>query len=148
MAPGRIRRAGPPFRFLVFALVCLVLLAGLAVRIGNLSLFTHRTGYQALLTDATGLESADDVKIAGVTVGQVTGISVRHGQALVSFAVDDSVHLRTSTKVGLEWHNVLGQQFLYLYPGAAGGELHILGMLHDAHAKATGIAERAAHQPR
>jgi phospholipid/cholesterol/gamma-HCH transport system substrate-binding protein len=123
MAPGRIRRAGPPFRFLVFALVCLVLLAGLAVRIGNLSLFTHRTGYQALLTDATGLESADDVKIAGVTVGQVTGISVRHGQALVSFAVDDSVHLRTSTKVGLEWHNVLGQQFLYLYPGAAGGEL-------------------------
>ncbi len=117
------RRAGPPLKFAIFGVVCLVLLAGLAVRIGNLSLFTHRTTYQAVLTDATGLQVADDVKIAGVTVGQVSGISVRHGQALVSFTVDDSVHLRSSTKVGLQWHNVLGQQFLYLYPGASGSPL-------------------------
>jgi len=120
MAPDAARRFGPALRFGVFAAVCLLLLAGLAVRIGNLSVFTHRAGYQALLTDATGLESSDDVKIAGVTVGEVTGIRVQHGQALVQFTVDRSVHLRRSTRVGLEWHNLLGQQFLYLYPGGTG----------------------------
>jgi phospholipid/cholesterol/gamma-HCH transport system substrate-binding protein len=133
MAPGRIRRAGTALRFGVFAVVCLVLLAGLAVRIGNLSLFTHRTTYGALLTDATGLESSDDVKIAGVTVGQVTGISVQHGQALVRFDVDDSVHLRSGTRVGLEWHNLLGQQFLYLYPGGTGGPLEAGATIPSSH---------------
>jgi phospholipid/cholesterol/gamma-HCH transport system substrate-binding protein len=123
MALRRVRRMGPGLKFGVFALVCLVLLAGLAVRIGNLSLFSHQTTYQAQLTDATGLQTSDDVKIAGVTVGQVTGISVQRGMAVVRFQVDNSVHLRASTQVGLKWHNLLGQQFLYLYPGPTGARL-------------------------
>jgi phospholipid/cholesterol/gamma-HCH transport system substrate-binding protein len=123
MAMRRIRRMGPALKFGVFALVCLVLLAGLAIRIGNLSLFSHQTTYQAQLTDATGLQTSDDVKIAGVTVGQVTGISVKRGVAVVSFHLDNSVHLRASTQVGLQWHNLLGQQFLYLYPGSTGPRL-------------------------
>lgn len=141
MASAQTRRTGPALKFTVFAVACLVLLVGLAARIGNLSFFTHRTTYQAQLSDATGLQTADAVKIAGVTVGQVTGISVQRGRALVSFEVDNSVHLRTSTKVGLQWHNVLGQQFLYLYPGATGTELAAdatLGVSHDVSSASVG----------
>lgn len=101
----------------VFAVVCLVVLGALVAKIGNISFFSHRVGYQAQLADATGLEPSDAVKIAGVTVGQVDGVSLQRGHALVTFSVDRSVHLPADTEVGEQWHNVLGQMYLYLYPG-------------------------------
>jgi phospholipid/cholesterol/gamma-HCH transport system substrate-binding protein len=104
-------------KVLIFAVVCVVVLAGLAARIGNISFFSNRVSYQAQLADATGLQPADDVKIAGVTVGQVSGVALQRGHALVTFAVDAGVHLPADTQVGTQWHNVLGQQYLYLYPG-------------------------------
>jgi len=107
-------------KVLSFAIVCLVLLGLLAARIGNITFFSHREAYSADLADATGLQPSDDVKIAGVTVGQVTSVSLERAHALVSFVVNDGVHLRSGTEVGLQWHNVIGQQFLYLYPSSSG----------------------------
>jgi phospholipid/cholesterol/gamma-HCH transport system substrate-binding protein len=104
-------------KVVVFAIVCLVVLAGLAARIGNISFFSNRASYSAQLADATGLQPSDQVKIAGVTVGQVSGVALQRGHALVTFAVDSGVHLPSDTQVGTQWHNVLGQQYLYLYPG-------------------------------
>jgi phospholipid/cholesterol/gamma-HCH transport system substrate-binding protein len=106
-------------KVLVFAAVCLVIVAVLAAKIGNLSFFSNRVEYRALLADATGLQPQADVKIAGVTVGQVDSVQVRHGDALVTFSVNRSVHLPTGTKVGLQWQNVIGNQYLYLYPSSA-----------------------------
>jgi len=105
------------YKVLAFAVVCLIVLALLAAKIGNITFFSHRTTYQAQMADATGLQPSDDVKIAGVTVGQVTGVSVQRAHALVTFAVNSDVHLRSDTQVGTQWANVLGQQYLYLYPG-------------------------------
>jgi phospholipid/cholesterol/gamma-HCH transport system substrate-binding protein len=104
-------------KVLVFALCCAVILALLAARIGNISFFSNTVGYQAELADATGLQPAQAVKIAGVTVGRVTGVSVQRGHALVSFSVNSNVHLPVDTGVGIQWANVLGQDYLYLYPG-------------------------------
>ena len=112
---GILRPTG--LKVLIFALVCLVVLAALAARIGNISFFSDRAGYSAEMADATGLAPADDVKIAGVTVGQVTGVVVQRSHALVSFSVNSNVHLPADTQVGTQWHNVLGQMYLYLYPG-------------------------------
>jgi len=116
--PARTLRAG--LSFAVFAVVALVLLGGLAQRVGGLTFFGHQVTERALMTDATGLVSSDPVKIAGVTVGQVTGVGVDHGHAVVTFALNRGVHVRTSTQTGLRAQNVLGQEFLYLYPGATG----------------------------
>ncbi len=107
----------------VFTAVCLVLLSWLSIRIGNLHFFTNDVSYQAQLQDATGLTVGDPVKIAGVTVGQVSKISVVRNYAVVTFSVQKNVTLRSTTGVGLQWHNVLGQQFLYLYPGTQGSIL-------------------------
>lgn len=107
---------GSALRFAIYALVCVALLGGLIARIGNIELFTNRTGYHALMSDVTGLNVGDQVKLAGVTVGQVTGITTRRGQAYVSFGVNHQVRLPVDTEVGIRWHNVLGQKFLYLYP--------------------------------
>jgi phospholipid/cholesterol/gamma-HCH transport system substrate-binding protein len=107
---------GSTLRFAIYALVCLVLLVGLAVRVANIQLFTHRTVYRALMADATGLQPGDEVKLAGVDIGQVKAVTTQRGQALVSFSVDNSLRVPTDTQIGIRWHNVLGQKFLYLYP--------------------------------
>ncbi|MCL4421882.1 MAG: MCE family protein [Actinobacteria bacterium] len=110
----------PAIGFLAFALVCLVLLVALAAKVGNIALFSHRHTIYAQLADATGLTSGDSVKIAGVTVGQVSGISVQHGHALVSMGIDNNVVLHAGTDVGMQWRNVIGQKELYLYPSKVG----------------------------
>ncbi len=108
------------FKFAVFALICLVLLVGLAVRIGNISLFSSRHALDAELSDVTGLATGDSVNIAGVPVGQVTGIGVQHGHALIAMSVDNTVALRRTTDVGLRWHNVIGQKEIEIFPGPSG----------------------------
>ncbi|MHB1854701.1 MAG: MCE family protein, partial [Acidimicrobiales bacterium] len=117
----RTQLRGSTVRFFIYAAVCLVLLAGLIARIGNIQFFSHRVGYHAQMADVTGLEVGDQVKLAGVEVGQVSAITTRRGEALVSFGVDRSVRLPVDTEVGIRWHNVLGQKYLYLYPSGDSG---------------------------
>lgn len=112
-----------------FALACLVLTVWLATRIGDISLFSHRSAYSAYLSDATGLQPGDAVKIAGVTVGQVSSVGVQHGDAVVTFALDQNVRIRQSTGVGMRWLDVLGDKVLYLYPGTSGPYLKPGGSL-------------------
>lgn len=111
------------FKFMVFAAVCLILLAGLAVKIGNVSLFSSRHTIDAQLTDVTGLASGDSVNIAGVPVGQVSSIGVQHGHALISLSINNTVSLSRSTDVGMRWHNVIGQKEIELFPGRGGPTL-------------------------
>jgi phospholipid/cholesterol/gamma-HCH transport system substrate-binding protein len=108
---------------MVFAAVCLILLAGLAVKIGNVSLFSSRHTIDAQLTDVTGLASGDSVNIAGVPVGQVSSIGVQHGHALISLSINNTVSLTRSTDVGMRWHNVIGQKEIELFPGRGGPTL-------------------------
>jgi phospholipid/cholesterol/gamma-HCH transport system substrate-binding protein len=111
---------GTLFKVLSFTAVSAVFTVGLAVKIGNLQLFSHQYPLKAVFSDASGVFKGDAVKLAGVDVGRVTGASIDRGRAVVSFKVDDSVKLPKDTVVGIRWRNVLGQRFLYLYPGSAG----------------------------
>ena len=113
----------PLLKFTTYGALCLVLLVVLTIRVGNLHtlpLVSHDHNYYAELTDATSLLSPDDVKIAGVTVGQVKGVKVKRGHAVVKFAIDKRLVLRQSTRVGMRFQNVIGAKFLYLYPGSSG----------------------------
>jgi phospholipid/cholesterol/gamma-HCH transport system substrate-binding protein len=107
-------------KFVIFACACAVLAVGLAVRIGNIQLFSSTPGYTVDLTDASGLIAGDEVKIAGVTVGRVNSVGVDHVHAVVSFDLQPQVHVRASTEAGLQWLDVIGQKVLYLYPGPTG----------------------------
>ncbi len=122
------------FKFALFAVVCLVLLVGLAVKIGNISLFSSRHTVNAELTDVTGLAGGDTVNIAGVQVGQVSSITVVHGHAVIGMNINNTVTLRQTTDVGMRWHNVIGQKEIELYPGKTGAVLapgSTIPMNHD-----------------
>jgi phospholipid/cholesterol/gamma-HCH transport system substrate-binding protein len=110
-------------KLLAFAAACVVIAGWLVIRIGNIQLFNNDVGYSAVLQDATGLAPGDAVKISGVTVGRVNSVTVKHGQAVVSFDVQPNVHLRSSTGIGLQWLDVIGDKVLYLYPGTTGPTL-------------------------
>src|SRR5439155_11049583 len=114
------------FKVVAFALVSALFTLALAARIGTLRPFAHTYRLQAVFANASGVFKGDAVKLAGVDVGRVTGAEIRGGQALVTFDVDQAVKLPADTVVSIRWRNVLGQRFLYVYPGSANGSF-----LHD-----------------
>lgn len=79
-------------------------------------------GYHAIFTNATGLQPGDTVRIAGVEVGKVNGVSLFSGRyAKVDFSVSSSQHLTTTTTASIQFENLLGQRYLQIAAGAPGG---------------------------
>ncbi|TWD79523.1 phospholipid/cholesterol/gamma-HCH transport system substrate-binding protein [Kribbella amoyensis] len=109
-------------RLAIFVVVTTVATALLAVTIGNLS-FTPTTKYKAVFTDAVGLNQGDDIRIAGVRVGQVDKIELYQDTlALVTFKVDSDQVLDTSTRATLRYRNLVGNRYIALTEGVGGGE--------------------------
>jgi phospholipid/cholesterol/gamma-HCH transport system substrate-binding protein len=78
------------------------------------------TSYRAAFSDASTIQSGDPVRIAGVKVGRVTGVHVVGAHAVVSFKVDDSQEVTTTTDADIHYENLLGQRFLDLVAGRPG----------------------------
>lgn len=112
----------PLLKFSIFTVVCLGFAAWLIAVIGNISPFADRTVYNARFEDVTGLLVNDAVKVSGVTVGKVTGITLEDGGvANVSFEVDSDVTVTDDSQLAVRWRDVFGLRFLYVQPG--GGEV-------------------------
>jgi len=111
----------PLAKLSVFAAVTLALTAGLAQTLGAFS--ASGTTYRARFTDVAGVLVGDDVRIAGVKVGEVSGIRlVDKDKAELSFTVDDSIALATTTRAKIRYRNLVGQRYLALFEGASTGE--------------------------
>jgi phospholipid/cholesterol/gamma-HCH transport system substrate-binding protein len=118
---------GTLVKVLSFTAISAVFTVGLAIKIGNLQLFSHQYALNAVFSDASGVFKGDAVKLAGVDVGRVTGAKIDNGRAIVSFKLDKSVELPKDSVVGIRWRNVLGQRFLYVYPGSSTGTTYKSG---------------------
>ena len=110
-------------KVIAFSIVCAIFTVVLGVRLANVRLFADETSYEAEFDNAAGVIKGDSVKIAGVDVGRVESTRIENGVAVVSFSVDDSVALTDSSSAAVRWRNVLGQRFLYVYPGEGGRPL-------------------------
>jgi phospholipid/cholesterol/gamma-HCH transport system substrate-binding protein len=104
-------------KVVVFTIVCLLLTVALGLKLANSRLFADTYDMKAEFEDATGVLKGDAVKIAGVDVGRVTGTEIKDGKAVLSFNVDEEIQLPTDSQVAIRWRNVLGQRFVYIYPG-------------------------------
>lgn len=105
-------------RFAAFAALSLALTYWIAQ---NITGTDRGPTYQLVATfdDVAGMHDGDDVRLAGITVGEVTAIDVVDGKARVEFAVGDEVPLPTDTVVAVRWRNLIGQRFVGLEPGTA-----------------------------
>ena len=98
----------------IFVVVGAVLAALLYLTLGEVTLGSSRD-YRAIMTDVSGLESGDVVRVAGVRVGQVDGLHVEPGNRVaVSFHVDDDQRLTDRTQVLVRYENLLGDRYLEL----------------------------------
>jgi phospholipid/cholesterol/gamma-HCH transport system substrate-binding protein len=118
-------KTGPSLvKLLVFIVVTVIATGMLAATIGNLR-FGGTTSYRALFIDATGLLKGDDVRIAGVRVGEVDHVSVteQNGRSLaeVTFNVDSDRPVAVSTKAQIRYRNLVGQRYVALSEGAGSG---------------------------
>lgn len=111
------RAIGTLVKFTVFAIVMSLLTAFLFMTFGQ-----YRTGatagYTAVFADASRLEAGDTVRVAGVRVGTVNGVSLRPDRTvLVTFDADRNIVLTTGTKAAVRYLNLTGDRYLELVDG-------------------------------
>ena len=115
-----VKTAGDLVRLLIFVIVTTLATGVLVVTIGNIT-FKDSTTYQAMFSDATGVVSGDDVRIAGVKVGVVQDVKiVDRDQAEVYFDVQDGVSLTKATNAAIRYRNLVGQRYISLSEGIGG----------------------------
>ncbi len=101
-------------KLIVFAVVTILLTGVLAATIGNIN-FRDESDYAARFTTVSGLQAGDDVRIAGVKVGQVHAIEIgEDATATVHFDVGESHRLPSTTTAHVKYRNVVGQRYLEL----------------------------------
>jgi phospholipid/cholesterol/gamma-HCH transport system substrate-binding protein len=81
----------------------------------NLPIVGAGTTYQAEFSEAAGLQPDDEVRIAGIKVGEVSDVELAEDHVLVSFRVKDAwVGNNTSAEIKIK--TLLGRKFLALRP--------------------------------
>jgi phospholipid/cholesterol/gamma-HCH transport system substrate-binding protein len=105
-----------PYLVGIVSVLVIGALTGLAFMVGLLRLFEHTYSMSGVFSDAAGLRGGDEVKLAGVKVGRVTGVEAdhRHGNVIVTWVVNDGVDLgpRTTAEIALE--TLLGAKYIRL----------------------------------
>jgi phospholipid/cholesterol/gamma-HCH transport system substrate-binding protein len=104
----------------IFTVVSVLVTGLLAVIMGHFG-FGGQTTYRAVFTSASELKKGDDVRVAGVSVGQVKGVKIyQRDQALVTFKVDSDVPMTTASGAEVRYLNLVGDRYLALTQGDPG----------------------------
>lgn len=102
----------------VFTLASILVTGLLAAIMGNIG-FGAAQEYRAVFTNASMITKGADVRIAGVNVGEVTGVEHHDGTgALIEFRVSDDVQLTTSTIAAVRYLDLVGGRYLALEEGS------------------------------
>ncbi|PXY32165.1 MCE family protein [Prauserella muralis] len=121
-----MRNVGAPLtKLVIFIVVTVVFTAVLGISIANVNLASTKT-YTARFTDATMVIPGDDVRIAGVRVGQVAAVRIAdRRQAEVEFEVDAGRTLPAGVTATIKFRNLVGQRYISLDRGTGeiGGTL-------------------------
>ena len=75
--------------------------------------------YEAYFSEAAGLADGNEVRVAGVKVGVVTGVELEGDKVLVGFRAKDA-WLGDDTRASIQVKTVLGQKYLALSPAGTG----------------------------
>lgn len=111
-----------PLRLGVVGLLLVALLLVLAFNAASLPLIGGGATYSAAFSEAGGIREGDDVRVAGVRVGDVTGVDLDGDHVRVDFRVTGEAAFGTRTGASIRIKTLLGEKYLSLEP-AGGGQL-------------------------
>jgi phospholipid/cholesterol/gamma-HCH transport system substrate-binding protein len=91
------------------------------------------TGYSAVFADVSRLKTGQSVRVAGIRVGTVTGVSLRPDKKVeVKFDADRNIVLTEGTRAAVRYLNLVGDRYLELVDGPgstkrlpAGGQIPV-----------------------
>jgi len=111
------RTRGDLIKLVTFIVVTSLATGVLVVLIGNLT-FEKSREYQAIFTDATGVVTGDDIRVAGVKVGSVKDVEiVDRTKAKVTFTVRDATPVTRSSTATVRYRNLVGQRYISVTEG-------------------------------
>lgn len=94
-----------------------VALLALAVGLGVISTVSFgQRHYLAQLEHTAGLRAGESVQVAGVTVGEVRGVSLKGRQVEVEFTVDEDIRLGGDSTAAVKVLTLLGTHYLEVTP--------------------------------
>jgi len=124
MRPFRERN---PLPIGIIGIVAILAVVVLAFNANALPFIGGGDTYHADFTDAGGLKTGDDVRIAGVKVGKVTSLELKLESnppyVRVGFQVDSGSDVGPDTTADIKIKTLLGQKFIALTPKGS-GSLH------------------------
>jgi phospholipid/cholesterol/gamma-HCH transport system substrate-binding protein len=100
------------------AVIAVLMLA--AFRAEDLPLIGGGDTYYASFSEAGGLKVNDEVRVAGVRVGQVREVALDGDEVLVEFQVDRGVDLGPHTQADIRIKTLLGAMYIALDPEGSG----------------------------
>jgi phospholipid/cholesterol/gamma-HCH transport system substrate-binding protein len=110
----------------IFTLVSIMVTGLLAAIMGNFG-FGASTEYKAIFSNASMLEKGDDVRVAGVSVGEVKSVEhYERTKALITFAVKADLPLTTASTAEIRFLNLVGDRYMALEEGADTGNAKTL----------------------
>ncbi|WP_280268735.1 MlaD family protein [Nocardia wallacei] len=109
------------WRLVLFAGVMIVVLAVVFTAIKR-PVSGETEAHDALFTDANGLKVGDDVRMYGVQVGKVEGLSLDGAKARVRLSLKTDASIYDNSKLAIRYQNLTGQRYIDLQqqprPGA------------------------------
>lgn len=114
----------------IFTLVGIAALAFLSVRLGRVEIFPP-PGYTlfANFDNIAGLKTGDQVEIAGVKVGKVTGIGLKDNRARVAMRVNEGVAIDDDAIASVLTSGLIGDKYVSIALGG-GDDLKSGGTIH------------------
>ncbi|UOY01035.1 MlaD family protein [Blastococcus sp. PRF04-17] len=122
---GQLRGVvGPLVKLVAFAVVTIMASYVLVSTITNAG-YGDQVTYKAQFSDVAGLVEGDEIRIAGVRVGQIVGIGLGEGDerpvAEVEFEVSKDVPLPAAVEATIKYRNLVGQRYIALTEGEGSG---------------------------
>ncbi|HUR13923.1 MAG TPA: MlaD family protein [Mycobacteriales bacterium] len=112
-----MKTTGALIKLVIFMVVTSMLTFVLAATIGNFGA-GNTASYHVRFTDVTGLLPGNEVRIAGVKVGSVKGMSLKGDQADVVINMQGGHRLTEGNTVQVRYRNLVGERYLAVQEGA------------------------------
>jgi phospholipid/cholesterol/gamma-HCH transport system substrate-binding protein len=111
-----MKTTGALIKLIIFMVVTSMLTFVLAATIGNLP-GGETTKYHARFSDVTGLLPGNEIRIAGVKVGSVAGISLKGDEADVVLRMEGGHRITQGNTLQVRYRNLVGERYVAIVEG-------------------------------
>lgn len=111
-----MRPARRPVLIAIIGLLVIAAVAWAGFNTGRLPFVNNGTAYTAYFTEAAGLTPGNEVRVAGVKVGKVTGVALDGAKVRVTFTVGPGTWVGDKSTAAIDIKTILGSKYLALDP--------------------------------